>query len=161
MSTGTVAKYTPDFKASGATETVDTDTATQKVVTWAGGDIGVTVTTDKTGTPHTVTYSAWINPKCLRVAFTYDDDVDRTFQQADPDPNDSVNQILEAAFVGSENSVKRHDLNNKKPEFQGILDGTGGGPNGITVLTYTVEKAEDASGADLAFSVTTEVLDRG
>ena len=158
MSTGKVAKYTPDFKASGATETVDTDTATQKVVTWAGGDIGVTVTTDKTGTPHTVTYSAWINPKCLRVAFTYDDDVDRTFQQADPDPNDSVNQILEAAFVGSENSVKRHDLNNKKPEFQGILDGTGGGPNGITVLTYTVEKAEDASGADLAFSVTTEVL---
>ena len=156
--TGIVAKYTPDFKASGATETVGPDTADQKVVMWAGGDIGVTVTTDKTGTPHTVTYSAWINPKCLRVAFTYDDDVDRTFQQADPDPNDSVNQILEAAFVGSENSVKRHDLNNKKPEFQGILGGIEGGPNGITVLTYTVEKAEDASGADLAFSVTTEVL---
>ena len=64
-----------------------------------------------------------------------------------------MNQILEAAFVGSENSVKSHDLNNKEPQFQGIFDGTDGGPNGITVLTYTVEKAETASGADLAFSV--------
>ena len=69
--TGIVAKYTPDFKASGATETVGPDTADQKVVMWAGGDIGVTVTTDKTATPHTVTYNAWINSKCLRVAFTY------------------------------------------------------------------------------------------
>ena len=118
--TGATAKYTPDFKASGATETVDTDTDDQKVVMWAGGDIGVTVTTDKTATPHTVTYSAWTAPKCLRVAFTYEDAVDRTFQQADPDPNDGVNQTLESAFIGSENSVKRHDLNNKKPEFQGI-----------------------------------------
>ena len=156
--TGATATYTPDFKASGATETVNTDTDNQKVVMWAGGDIGVTVTTDKTATPHTVTYSAWTAPKCLRVAFTYEDAVDRTFQQADPDPNDSVNQTLESAFVGSEHSVKRHDLNNKKPEFQGIADVSPFGPNGITVLTYTVEKAEDASGVDLAFSATTEVL---
>ena len=158
METGIVAKYTPDFKASGATETVVADTDDEKMVTWAGGDIEVTVTTNKTATPHRVEYSVWTGPKCLRVAFTYEDDVDRTFQQIDPDPNDVVNQILEGAFVGSERSVKRLDLNNKKPEFQGILDGIEGGPNGITVLTYTVEKAEDASGTGLAFSDTTEVL---
>ena len=158
--TGATATYTPDFKASGATGTRDDieSNATQEVVDWTGGDIAVTVTTETDATPHTVTYSDWENPKCLRVAFTYEDAVDRTFQQADPDPNDGVNQTLESAFVGSENSVKRHDLNNKKPEFQGIADASPFGPNGITVLTYTVDKAEDASAADLAFSTTTEVL---
>ena len=159
---GTVAKYTPTYNASGATGDTTTDTDGSEVVEWSGGDIGVTVTTDKTATPHTVAYSAWGMPKCLRVAFTYEDAVDRTFQQADPDPNDGVNQTLESAFVGSENSVKRHDLNNKKPEFQGILEGTTGGPNGITVLTYTVEKPENASPAidtpDLHFRTDTEVL---
>ena len=158
VGSGTVAKYTPTYNASGATGDTETDTDVLEVVDWSGGDIRVRVTTDKTATPHTVTYSNWEMPKCLRVAFTYEDAVDRTFQKADPDPNDGVNQIVESAFVGSENSVKRHDLNNKKPEFQGILEGTTGGPNGITVLTYTVDKAEDASGGDLAFSTATEVL---
>ena len=36
--------------------------------------------------------------------------------------------------------MKRHDLKNKEPEFQGISDGIAGGPNGITVLTYTVDE---------------------
>ena len=36
--------------------------------------------------------------------------------------SDGVNQTLEGAFVGSENSVKRHDLNNNKPLFREIED---------------------------------------
>ena len=157
--TGRVAKYTPDFDGPGTTSSVRADTALQKVEEFSGGDIGVTVTTNRTGAPHTVTYSDWEDPKCLRAAFTYDDAVDPTFQQADPNPNDGVNQALEGAFVGSEKSVKRHDLNNNKPLFREIEDDADGGPAADTIaLTYTVEKAENASGADLAFSTTLEVL---
>ena len=157
--TGTVAKYTPDFDGPGATDDTTTDTNDSKVVEWSGGDIGVTVTTDRTATPHTVTYSSWDDPKCLRAAFTYDDDVDRTFQQADPDPNDGVNQTFEGAFVGSENSVKRHDLNNNKPLFREIEDDADGGPAADTIaLTYTAEKAENVAGTDRAFDTALEVL---
>ena len=54
--------------------------------------------------------------------------------------------------------MKRHDLNNNKPQFQGIADDPSDDPNGETVLTYPVTKAENASGAGRAFSTTTEVL---
>ena len=157
--TGTVAKYTPDFDGQGATVVRDDTDPNMPTATWSGGDIGVRVTTNRTATPHTVTYSNWGNPKCLRAAFTYDDAVDRTFQQADPNPNDGVNQTLEGAFVGSERSVKRLDLNNNKPLFREIEDDDNGGPAADTVaLTYTVEKAENVTGTDRAFSTTLEVL---
>ena len=159
--TGAKAKYTPDYDGPGATVVRDTTTdPDMPTAVWSGGDIGVTVTTNTTATPHTVTYSAWTAPKCLRVAFEYDDAVDRTYQQADPDANDGVNQALEGAFVGSENSVKRHDLNNNKPLFREIEDDAGGGPAADTIaLTYTVEKAENVIGTnDAVFSTTLEVL---
>ena len=160
--TGTTAKYTPDYKGEGATRTVDpASTATSEIVDWTDGDIAVTETTDTSARPQTVTYSEWEAPKCLRVAFTYEDAVDRTFQKTDTD-DDGVNQILEGAFVGSENSVKRHDLENNKPEFQGAA--ADGGPDGTTVLTYTVTKDEEPEARTspdipaLAFSTTIEVL---
>ena len=161
--TGTTAKYTPDYKGAGATRTLDPNsTATSEIVDWTDGDIAVTETTDTSARPQTVTYSDWDAPKCLRVAFTYEDAVDRTFQKTDTD-DDGVNQILEGAFVGSENSVKRHDLENNKPEFQGAA-ADGGGPDGTTVLTYTVTKDEEPEARTspdipaLAFSTTIEVL---
>ena len=157
--TGTVAKYTPDFDGPGASVVRAETIANMPTAVWSGGDIGVTVTTDTTARPHTVTYSDWENPKCLRAAFTYDDAVDRTFQEADTSPNDGVNQTLEGAFVGSERSVKRHDLNNNKPLFREIADGeTGGAAPDTIALSYTVTKPENASGIDRTFSTTLEVL---
>ena len=66
-------------------------------------------------------------------------------RQADLDLTDGVNQTLEGAFVGSERSVKRHDLNNNKPLFREIAD-AGGPAADTTALTYTV----DESGGRLA-----------
>ena len=49
MSTGTVAKYTPDFESLGRNWRRSTPILPpRRWLTWAGGDIGVTVTTDKT-----------------------------------------------------------------------------------------------------------------
>ena len=168
---GKIAKYTPDYKAAGASVEHAEPTLDMPTETWTGGDIGVTLTTDETGSPPypKPEYSNWVEPKCLRVAFTYEDAVDRTFQQTDPDANDGVNQVHEGAFVGSEMSVKRHDLKNKKPLFHEIADVPAGGPDTDKfAVTYTVEKPENADAASglpttagsqsLAFHTMLEVL---
>ena len=96
---------------------VDAD-ATDNVETWTGGDIGLEITTD----PTTGEVSReWENPKCLRAAFTYRDDVDRTHTNADPDATDDLDVTLEGTFMGSEYPVKPIDEENDTPVFQTLM----------------------------------------
>ena len=164
--TGATAKYTPDYKASGATVTPNTEVPNMPTETWTNGDIGVRITTDKTQTPNVVTYE-WTaeSSRCLRVAFKYKDAVDPTYKGTDLTLHE-----VEGTFAGAERSVKRHDRENKKPEFQGITNpddpNANSGPDGNVEKTYTVTKSEMPDPVDrdgtttpaLAFSTTHEVL---
>ena len=115
----TSAKYTPGFdEDSGGTHSVTTegDSTTDRVEQWTGGDITVVITTDaETGEVS----RTWSEPRCLRAAVTYRDDVDRTHSGAD-DRSTTVDETLEGTFIGSEYPVKPIDEENDKPEFQDV-----------------------------------------
>ena len=86
--------------------------------------------------------------------------MDRTFQQADPDANDGVNQILGRRLrrVGELGEASRPEQQQAGVPDE-IEDDVDGGPAADTIaLSYTVTKAENASGTDRAFSTTLEVL---
>ena len=137
--------YTPGYdEDSGGSSNVTTDSETQRVVTWMGGDVDVTITTTKaTETQPESTAYAWENFKCLRAAVTYRDGIDRTHTEQD-NPDTGVDETLETAFVGSEHYVKRIDERNDAPVF--TEDGTATSP---AVSSYTAERREDAVGATL------------
>ena len=124
--TGMDAKYTPGYdEDSGGTKTTTGGGNEALVETWTGGDIQLVRTTAvDTGT---VT-NAWSNHRCLRVAFTYRDAVDRTHTDADPDATDNVDQTLEATYAGSEYPVKPIDEGNDAPVFED--------PDGNSTDTY-------------------------
>ena len=152
--TGVNAHYTPgyDTRVGGKKLLVgDTDftpdTATTKTEQWQGGDIDVNITvTAATETAREFTTYAWSNPKCLRVAFMYDDGVDRT--HAEPDDLDTaVDETMEGAYKGSEFPVKRPDDRNDAPVFtiDGEIDDTDGGK---VVSRYTAERKENVEPFD-------------
>ena len=130
-STGvTSASYTPGYdEDSGGTSTVDTTTG---AVTWTGGDIGVTISTDAQGNR---TYSDWTSPRCLRATVTYRDAVDRTHAEPDDATTRDVDETLEGTFQGTEYPVKPIDEENDAPEF---LD-----PDGDPISVYRADDIED------------------
>ena len=107
-------------------------------VDWVGGDIDVTITTLPNGEE---SYGSWENPKCLRVAVTYRDDVDPYYAKAD-DPDDAVDETLEGTYMGSEYPVKPIDEQNKAPKFTNNGDYTG-----TDASTYRAERREDTTHA--------------
>ena len=125
----TSATYTPGFdEDSGGT--VD-DTTTVGTEVWTGGDIDVVITTDADGGQN----YAWTDPRCLRVAVTYRDAVDRTHAETDDATTRDVDETLEGTFVGSEYSVKGLDKSNDAPEFLDIA--------GDPISTYQADDIED------------------
>ena len=113
-------------------------------VQWVGGDIDLVITTtaaDTAQTPPTREFKtyAWTNPKCLRVAFMYEDAVDPTNSQPDDLDTAAVDETLEGAYKGSEFPVKRPDDENDAPVF--TTDGTEGA---LVVSRYTATRMENA-----------------
>ena len=131
---GDTAIYTPSYDTNGGTLSTSGGDGSDLVQIWSGGDITLTRTT-KADNAATVT-NEWSDPKCLRVAFTYRDGIDRTHTEADPDPTDDVDQTLEGIFMGSEYPVKGQDWDNEAPVFLGA--------DGEPTPTYrTVDIAEN------------------
>ena len=142
----TSATYTPGYdEDSGGMSTTATDTGT---VTWTGGDIGVTISTDEQGNR---AYSDWTSPRCLRATVTYRDDVDRTHAEPDDSTTLDVDETLEGAFEQTEYPVKPIDEENDAPEF---LD-----PDDKAVSVYRANDIEDIaenttpSGADAGYTL--------
>ena len=135
ISGATKDTYTPGYdQDSGGIGSSDTETP--EIVVWTGGDIGVTVTT----TNGVEVYTAWTAPQCLRATVTYRDGVDRTHSDQDSNPNDAVDETLEATFKGSEFPVKRIDEQNNAPVFTDT-----GSSTGNVVSRYTALRGEDAT----------------
>ena len=110
----TEPSYTPGYdEDSGGSIQPDADSNPDTVV-WAGGDIGVTVSTDDEGNK---TYSAWTSPRCLRATVTYRDAVDRTHAEPDDATTRDVDETLEGTFQGTQYPVKPIDEENDAPEF--------------------------------------------
>ena len=143
--------YTPHFDdRAGGSATPETN-ATTGVVTemWTGGDIAVTVTkTPKEGGGYTVTYGSWGSPRCLRAAVIYRDGAKDRTHRGDDDPDTTVNETREGAFVGSEYSVKQIDEENDRPVFthNGNAENAETEP-GNKVSSYRVDIPENATAA--------------
>ena len=144
----TKPSYTPGYdEDSGGSIQPDADSNPDTVV-WAGGDIGVTVSTDDEGNK---TYSAWTSPRCLRATVTYRDAVDRTHAAPDDATTRDVDETLEGTFQGTQYPVKPIDEENDAPEF---LD-----PAFDPISVYQADDIEDiaenteASGTDAAYSL--------
>ena len=140
------ATYTPGYdEDSGGTSTTATATG---AVTWTGGDIGVTISTDDEGNK---LYSDWTSPRCLRATVTYRDAVDRTHAEPDDDATRHVDETLEGTFQQTEYPVKPIDEENDAPEF---LD-----PDEKAVSVYRADDIEDIaenttpSGADADYTL--------
>ena len=93
------ATYTPGYDEDSGGASTATD-ATTGAVTWTGGDIGVTISTDTEGNK---AYSDWTSPRCLRAAVTYRDAVDRTHAEPDDGATLDVDETLEGAFQQAQN----------------------------------------------------------
>ena len=139
--TGVNAHYTPGYDARvGGRELGPgdngVDDASDNTVQWVGGDIDLVITTTAADTtaqsPPTREFKtyAWTNPKCLRVAFMYEDAVDPTNSQPDDLDTAAVDETLEGAYKGSEFPVKRPDDENDAPVF--------------TQSSYTATRSENA-----------------
>ena len=84
----------------------------------------------------TIDAEASDNSRCLRVAVTYRDAIDRTHAGADNLDTD-VDETLEGTFMGSEFPVKAIDEENDAPVFT-----DDGAATGNPVSSYSSEKAE-------------------
>ena len=144
---GVNAHYTPGYDARvDGRELGPGDDGVDELpntVQWVGGDINVVITTtpaDATATPPTREFKAynWTAPKCLRVAFMYEDGVDRTHAEQDDLDTTAVDETMEGAFKGSEFPVKRPDDRNDAPVF--TMDGMIGGK---VVSRYQAERKEN------------------
>ena len=75
--------------------------------------------------------------KCLRATFTYRDNVDRTYSDAN-DPDTDVDETLEGTWAAPEQPVKAIDENNEAPVFT-----VGGTPTGDPESTYRSRVVEN------------------
>ena len=158
----TSASYTPGYdEDSGGTHSVTTDNDNTKVEEWEGGDIELVRTTTKSDGS---VADVWSEFKCLRVAVTYRDDVDRTHADADDTSTRDVDETLEGTFMGSEFPVKKIDEKNNAPVFRDadgdpvtvyraedildILENTPHGPRLITPGAGRDFAADDPSTAE-------------
>ena len=141
----TEPSYTPGYdEDSGGSIQPDAD-SNPDTVAWAGGDIGVTVSTDDEGNK---TYSAWTSPRCLRATVTYRDAVDRTHAEPDDATTRDVDETLEGAFGAAQYPVKPIDEENDAPEF---LD-----PDDDLIGTYQADDIEDITENTQASGVGTD-----
>ena len=142
----TEPSYTPGYdEDSGGSIQPDAD-SNPDTVAWAGGDIGVTVSTDDEGNK---TYSAWTSPRCLRATVTYRDAVDRTHAEPDDATTRDVDETLEGAFGAAQYPVKPIDEENDAPEF---LDDPAGDP----ISVYQADDIEDITENTQASGVGTD-----
>ena len=94
-------------------------------------------TTDDQGNPTTTYADDSDVSRCLRATFTYRDDVDRTYSNAN-DTTTDVDETLEGTWAAPEQPVKAIDENNEAPVFT-----VGGTPTGELESTYRSRVVEN------------------